>query len=228
MRYLDFDRLDALDPVAFQSRKPFPWMNPQGLLTDEGYKRLLETLPDVSLFQASFGLRRRNRQSPHDRFILEYDERLDTAEPWHAFIDELRGEAYGRFLRRMFGRGWLRLKFDWHYTPKGCSVSPHCDATRKVGTHLFYLNTVENWDPAWGGQTLVLDDGGRFKSRSAPAFEDFESAVAAEELGNRSLLFRRQRNSWHGVRELCCPEGKLRKIFRVVANDGLKFFTWGA
>ena len=40
-------------------------------------------------------------------------------------------------------------------------------------------------------------------------------------MGNRSLLFAREKNSWHGVREIHCPPGKYRKVFIVVVNDWL-------
>ena len=63
---------------------------------------------------------------------------------------------------------------------------------------------------------IRLADGGRFSADSAPAFDDFESAQTADSIGNRSLLFVRNGNSWHGVRELRCPQGTLRKVFIVV------------
>jgi hypothetical protein len=63
---------------------------------------------------------------------------------------------------------------------------------------------------------VILDDGGRFSARSAPAFEDFDAVESSQTLGNRSLLFARNGNSWHGVRELRCPQGTLRKVFIVV------------
>ena len=37
-------------------------------------------------------------------------------------------------------------------------------------------------------------------------------------VGNDSLLFKRGEHSWHGVRELRCPEGRMRKVFIVVVN----------
>jgi hypothetical protein len=64
-----------------------------------------------------------------------------------------------------------------------------------------------------------LDDEGRFASDSAPAFEDFQASYGAKALGNHSLLFARKGNSWHGVREITCPEGRLRKVFIVVLNS---------
>ena len=76
--------------------------------------------------------------------------------------------------------------------------------------------------PRLGGETVVLDDGGRLHPRSAPPFEAFDRAFPSQSLGNRSLIFTRRGNSWHGVREIRCPEGHMRKVFIVVLNrDGL-------
>ncbi len=218
MTYLDLERINQIDPVAFQSQKPYPWINPEGLLTAEGYRRLLDTLPEVSLFERRFGEGRKYGQKSHDRFALEYNDGLDVARPWKEFVAELRGPDYRSFLRRLVGVHSFELSFHWHYTPNGCSVPPHCDANRKLGSHIFYFNTEENWDPAWGGETLIFDDGGRLDRKSAPRFEDFDRVVGSVAPGNRSLLFARKKNSWHGVREIRCPEGVLRKVFIVVFN----------
>lgn len=217
--YIDYGILGALDAGAFRSQTPYPWVNPQGALTEDGYHRLLEALPEPSMFESRFGIARAHGQPSHDRLALEYEDDLDIADDWHAFVRELRGTAYRRFLKRMFGRGSFRLKFHWHYTPAGCSVSPHCDARHKIGSHIFSFNATDRWDPEWGGQTLILDDRGRFPHKSAPKFEDFDRVIAAENIGNRSVLFARRGNSWHGVRELRCPEGVYRKVFIVVVDD---------
>ena len=66
---------------------------------------------------------------------------------------------------------------------------------------------------------MVLDDGGRCKRGWAPGFEDFDGMISAEALDNRSLLFSRKGNSWHGVREITCPKDRLRKVFVVVVED---------
>ena len=219
MTYLDFDRLDRLDAAEFQNQSPYPWINPQGLLSEDGRRRLSEALPDIAQFETVFGKARAHGQQSHDRYALEYGPGLDLAACWEDFIAELEGPEYRRFIARMFGRGMFRLRLHWHYTPRGCSVSPHCDARDKLGSHIFYFNTPEDWDPAWGGETVVLDDGGRFKRGSAPSFEDFDRAISAETGDNRSFLFARKGNSWHGVRTLNCPEGRLRKVFIVVVED---------
>jgi hypothetical protein len=217
--FLDYDRLEAVDIPGFRSRRPYPWLNAERLLSDEGFDSLVASLPDTSRFVPFFGMLRAHGQPSHDRYALEYDDGLNVVPIWHAFVNELRGERYGRFLRRAFGRGMLRLSFHWHYTPNGCSVSPHCDAKRKLGSHIFYFNTPQEWDASWGGQTVILDDGGRFDHRSAPRFEDFTVANQSVAVGNYSLLFARRDKSWHGVREIHCPEGKFRKVFIVVIED---------
>jgi len=225
MSYLDFDRLEAIEPAAFRDQKPYPWLNPAGLLTDDGYARLVETLPDVSLFTPVFGMQRSHGQRSHDRYVLEYDETLPIGDAWKAFIEELRSPAYRGFLARMFGTGSFHFNLHWHYAPNGCSVSPHCDAKRKLGSHIFYFNTEGDWDPAWGGETMVLDDGGRFAYESAPRFEDFDRVLASQAVGNYSLLFARLERSWHGVKEIRCPDDKMRKVFIVVVNRN-SAITW--
>lgn len=218
MKYLDRAQLDAIDARAFLAEKPYPWTNPEGLLTGGGCEALRKTLPELDLFDRSFGIVRAHGQQSHDRFTLEYEPDLAIAATWHEFIAELEGPEYRDFLARLFGTRGLRLSFHWHYTPNGCAVSPHCDAKHKLGSHIFYFNTASDWDPAWGGETLILDDGGRFPPNSAPRFEDFDRVTASEALGNRSLIFRRGATSWHGVRKIQCPADRMRKVFIVVIN----------
>jgi len=218
MSYLDHDLMDRFDRRAFRASKPYPWWNPQGMLTESGFERLCAALPDVSSFEAQFGAARKYEQASHDRYTLEWEPALDLPAPWRDFIAELRGPRYLRFLRRALGVRSIALDFHWHFTPTGCSISPHCDSRRKAGSQIFYFNTEADWDPAWGGQTLVLDDAGRFSRESSPAFEDFESEHPAEIMGNRSALFSAGPHSWHGMRALSCPEGALRKVFIGVFN----------
>ena len=44
----------------------------------------------------------------------------------------------------------------------------------------------------------------------------FDSIESTECLDNRSLIFRRRGNSWHGVSRLGCPDGHYRKVFIAV------------
>ncbi len=218
MQYLDFDKFKAIDADKFRATRPYPWLNPQGLLTDAGYQRLLDNMPDVDLFEKKFGYERIAGQKPHDRYSLEYGPDTAVPEPWKEFIAELCSDDYRLTLAKLFGARKINLRFHWHYTPNGCSVSPHTDSVREHGSQLFYFNSEEDWDPAWGGDTLVLDDGGRLEFETAPSLDDFSNEVSASSIGNYSLIFERTRHSWHAVREIRCPEDRLRRVFIVVAN----------
>ncbi len=220
-RLLDGARLDAIATEEFRDAEPYPWLNPEGVLTDAAFDALRAALPPVEQMKPSFGRRRAHGQAPHDRYALEYRPDLDVDPLWHRLVAELEGPHYQRWLARLFATWRFRLSYHWHYAPRGCSVSPHCDARRKLGSHIFYFSTADDWDPAWGGETLILDDDGRFSRRSAPGFDDFPRGYAANAIGNRSLLFQRQGNSWHGVKPVTCPEGRMRRVFIVVINaDG--------
>ena len=173
----------------------------------------------VEIFDKVAGKKRAYGQKPHDRYALEYEEGLSLPAAWQEFIEELREGPYREMLCRLAGVRDLELRFHWHWATRGESVSPHCDAKRKLGSHIFYLNTADEWDPAWGGETLVLDDGGKsFPRSSSPEFEEFASEVHAEARDNWSFIFTRRGNSWHGVREITCPEGHFRKVFIVVLD----------
>lgn len=212
---LDIEKLNGLDTDEIRARKPFPWLHLEKLITDDGYQTLQDAMPDPESYSRVFGRRRPGRQKPHDRFALQYKRWKSYPEPWQAFIKQLYGPEYRKFVSEMIGRDDFLLHCHWHNTPTGCSVSPHCDAPWKFASHIFYLNTEENWKPEWGGDTVILDDGGKYKHRTAPDFEDFEDEITSPSLGNRSLFFVRTEHSWHGVRELTAPEGPMRKVFIV-------------
>lgn len=215
---LDIKRLEQIPTAAFRQAEPYPWLNPEGVLTAEAFDTLRKNMPPLEMMKPSFGRKRAHGQQPHDRYALEYHPDLEIHPAWHGLVDELNGPAYQAWMVRLFATRRFRLSYHWHYAPRGCSVSPHCDARRKLGSHIFYFNTPEDWEASWGGETLVLDDSGKFSRNSAPEFEDFERCWTANAMGNRSLLFQRQGNSWHGVKPVLCPEGQMRKVFIVVVN----------
>jgi hypothetical protein len=144
---------------------------------------------------------------------------MELSTPWREFVEELCGEDYRRFVCKLLNVSDVRFRFHWHFTPDGGEVTPHCDSKGKIGSQIFYLNTDADWHWDWGGETVVLDDKGRFPAESAPAFEDFDAEYPAETRDNRSLLFGRQGNSWHGVRRINCPEDHYRKVFIVVFEE---------
>jgi hypothetical protein len=222
MTYLNFDCLRNASDSAFQAQKPYPWVRMQDTLTPQGWERLRETLPDMSHFQRWVGVKRGYGQAPHNRGILHYREGMEVAEPWKAFIAEIESSDYGAFLRRMLGlksSQKIVLTMEWYYAWQGCSVSPHCDARRKVATHIFFFATDEDWPREWGGDILILDDEGRWKAHSAPSFDELKVAASLDLRKNGSLLFQRTEHSWHGVRPLNSPSpDTYRKLFIVTAN----------
>lgn len=215
MAIFDEGVISQLSPQRFRETEPFPWQCIEGFLTHETYRKLMENLPPLSQFTRSFGRRRSYGQEPHDRYSLEYRRGMSLPEPWRELLNELEQDTYRNFVARMVGHDRFLLTAHWHFAPADCSVSPHCDARWKLGSQVFYLNDEKTWDPAWGGETLVLDDAGKISFDAAPAFEDFESEASLPATGNRSLLFLRTDHSWHGVRPVSCPEGELRRVFIV-------------
>src|SRR4030095_3865235 len=104
MKYINEPLMRGLDAAAFQRQQPYPWLNPEGFLTADGFGRLADSLPEPELFDKRFGEKRKHGQAPHDRLALEYRPDLSLSPPWREFIEELRGPAYRGFLERMFGR----------------------------------------------------------------------------------------------------------------------------
>jgi len=221
MGYLNRDCLGGISSEAFQKQRPYPWANMPGTLTQEGFEQLRAALPDVSLFEKRVAVHRAFGQGYHDRYILHYRPGVTVAKPWNDFIAELHEAPYRSFLHRIFGLPpgkRLILTMEWYYGWQGCAVAPHCDARRKLATHIFYFNTEADWQSSWGGDILMLDDGGRLHPHTGPSFEDLEVGASIDPRGNGSLLFQRTEHSWHGVRPLECPPDALRKLFIVTIN----------
>lgn len=223
--YLDINRLSQITSYSkeFLKRKPFPWAGLQGVIHEAGFRELCAQLPRHELFTPEFGLPRAHGQLSHDRYALQYHAGLDPelSPAWRQFIRELHGDAYQAFWRNTFGLDpgqRFVLSMHLHHAPSGASVSPHTDASRKIGSHIFYFNTEDDWNPAWGGQTIVLDDSRRFSAHSAPTLDQLRTVAESLILGNSSFIFKRTPHSWHAVRPIACPPDKLRKVFIVVAN----------
>lgn len=224
MKYIDIEKLRALTCEEFLGVKPYPYHNTAGMLTDQGFQDLLANMPELELFKQNFGKERRAGQAPHDRYSLEYAPGMAVPKPWLELIAELRSDAYRGELERLLGAPKVEFRFHWHYTPSGAAVSPHCDARRERGSHLFYFNSHDDWDPAWGGATLVLNDGGRLAYNSAPDYDAFDEVIECETIGNYSSLMLRTDHAWHAVRAIDCPEDRLRRVFIVVANPDSLFW----
>lgn len=235
-QFLDEQAMREFPAESFTQRSPFPWNDFSQLLTPEGFQALYKDYPSLDLFEAHRGLERPHGQRPHDRYYLAYEHSIyghmdhkeagevghgDLPPIWQAFMDELKtSEPYHAFIENLLGIGPLTARYAWHVGINGSEVSPHRDSDNKVGTHIFYFNTHEDWDESWGGSTLVL--AGKKVSTLNPDFSDFGSETASDILDNHSFLFKNTPEAWHGVRTLTCPEGCYRRLFNVIfhAEDG--------
>ncbi|WP_235777127.1 2OG-Fe(II) oxygenase [Rhizobium mesoamericanum] len=150
---------------------------------------------------------------PVDAGGLVRREQLPTA--WQGFMDELEtSDEYRRFIRRALGISDFIPRYAWHVGSKGSEVSPHLDSATKIGTHILYFNTSVDWNPEWGGSTLVL--GGKKIGAMNPDFADFETSAAACITDNHSFLFKNTPSAWHGATALTSPDGSYRRLFNVI------------
>lgn len=139
----------------------------------------------------------------------------DLPEPWQAFIEEIRAsQCYQAFVERAFGAQAMTVRFAWHVGFEGSEVSPHRDTDKKLGTHIFYFNTSEDWSPEWGGSILVLGDK-KVKQKN-PDIADFGTVTDVDIRDNRSFLFKNTAEAWHGVEALRCPPQRYRRLFNVI------------
>ncbi|GEM_PF-3660204 len=116
--------LGNVDPGMFQRCWPYPWLRLCGFLTGDGIHRLVETPPDITLFERQHGQERAYGQTSHRRYALQCrSSDAEVTHPWKDFVSELQSQAYWSFLRKRFGLlhgKRLPLTFHWHdATPWG-------------------------------------------------------------------------------------------------------------
>ncbi len=225
--------ITLLEPRGATARGevPCPWYSLDGFLTDHAFATLNTEFPPLDLFEHHEGLYRKHGQRPHNRYYLAFEKSIynqandagdkgcarlaDLSAGWQAFINELTtGELYTKFVANAFNVDQFDIRLAWHMAGRGDDVSPHRDATAKLGTHIFYFNTTQDWREEWGGGTVLLE--GRNVERMNPEYDDFDRTHTVPILNNKSLLFKNTPDAWHGVEPLQCPQGKYRRIFTVV------------
>ncbi|MDQ3258049.1 MAG: 2OG-Fe(II) oxygenase [Acidobacteriota bacterium] len=230
--FINYELLENFAPNVFLSKPPYPWHDFHRFLTPEGFAALYENFPPLDVFEVHSDMERVYGQRPHNRYYLAYEESVyaraqagngnkgtvkqaNLPEAWRMLMDEFEtSERYRNFIKRLFQVSEFQVRYAWHVGVTNSEVSPHVDGDKKIGTHIFYFNTSEDWNPAWGGATLVL--GSKLTSAMNPDFNDFTAAEAAQITDNHSFLFRNGPHSWHGVKPLTCPEGSYRRLFNVI------------
>jgi hypothetical protein len=229
--FFNIEKIEKFPFEEFQKRQPYPWVDFDQFLTPEGFKTLHDEFPPLELFEYHENIQRGyGGQRPHNRYYLAYEQSIyhkettteagvvhknDLSPNWQRFMEEIEsGPLYRPFIQRALGVAKFNIRYAWHIGKTANEVSPHSDATNKVGTHIFYFNTSEDWEEGWGGQLLVLE--GRTVATLAPDFKDFTKSTVVSNINNHSFLFKNVREGWHGVKRLHCPEGYYRKLFNVI------------
>ena len=228
--FINYKYLQSFDRKKFLENQPFPWYNFHNFLTEQGFQKLFQDFPRLELFERHQGLARVHGQRPHNRYYLAYEtsiyDRLDRKDKgvisknnlppsWQMFIQELESsQLYQNFIRSLFEVRDFQIRYAWHMGVTNSEVSPHTDAAQKIGTHIFYFNTSDDWGTSWNGETLVL--GHKHNDVMNPDFSDFATIIPARLTDSHSFIFKNTPNAWHGVKPLTCPEGKYRKLFNVI------------
>ncbi len=232
--FFDNNLLRDFRAADFTDRAPFPWTNFSHILTPDAWTRLYAEFPPLTQFESHSGIQRDHNQRSHDRYYLAYETSIyqpgkereagvvhhnELSPAWQDFLTELQNPdaPYRAFIQDLLQTGELTPRFAWHVGHAGSEVSPHRDADNKLGTHIFYFNTSEDWDMAWGGSTLVLDN--KKVSGLNPDFSDFENEEASEIRDNHSFLFKNTQNAWHGAKALTCPPTHHRRLFNVIFHE---------
>ncbi|MGQ4808285.1 hypothetical protein NKDENANG_01666 [Candidatus Entotheonellaceae bacterium PAL068K] len=230
MDFINRDCFATLTVDQFNAVTPYPWVNFQAFLSPEKFAELHKHFPSLDLFEWHQYRSRRGGQRPHNRYYLAYEtsiytkidhkdkgivQREELPEVWQSFLQELNeGSEYRDFIASMLGVDDFRMRYAWHIGVTNSEVSPHSDSRQKLGTHIFYFNTDDDWDTAWGGELLVL--GGKLTKARNPDFDEFLTAHPVPFLNNRSFLFKNTTDAWHGVKAFTCPEGRYRRLFNAI------------
>ena len=229
MKFLNQETIAQFPYESFLNQWPFPYLGIEGMLTEEGFQTLIDDFPSLDLFTYHQDVKRAYGQRPHNRYYLAYEETHykrgekldkevssgDLPKNWVSFIKELQEDThYQDLIKKSLGTDSWKVRFAWHVGQQGNEVSPHLDNIDKLGTHIFYFNTDQNWKEEWGGQIVAL--GGKMTNSGNPEYGDFADQKEISIMNNRSFLFKNNLDAWHGVRPLKCPEGKFRRLFNVI------------
>lgn len=213
---------DPIHVQEFKEKKPFPSVVYHDLIPANAYNKLKNEFPDNSFFIEQHE-KYRGSQRPHDRFYLCLSEEAtlpgqilhqDLPVIWQKFIESFQSSSYQEYIHRLTGEIPSRIRFAWHRSHLNSEVSPHIDVIQKLGTQIFYFNDADDWNPEWGGNTLLLSKCRVQKDN--PDFHEFDSRLVIDMMKCQSLFFTRTGSSWHGVEKLNCPENYFRNTFNVI------------
>jgi 2OG-Fe(II) oxygenase superfamily len=223
--------LDSFAMTDFKARQPYPWHDFSQFLTPAGFAALYRDFPSLACFEQHNGMQRSYGQRPHNRYYLAYEQSIyqtpsaqkgviqhqELPPTWQAFLKELEAnQTYQQFLKSALAVPDYKLRYAWHVGFTGSEVSPHVDSPEKIGTHILYFNTSQDWQAEWGGDTLILS--GKQTAHLNPDFTDFATVTPVPICDNRSFFFRNYEHGWHGVKPITCPTGSYRRLFNIIVE----------
>ena len=219
MNYLNYRSLENISAQAFRQQQPYPYAEIEGALTDEGFERLRQALPDVALFDRHVGLQRGYGQAGHDRYMLHYVPGLEVPEPWQEFIAELHGEAYQRFLRAMLGRRKFILSMGLALRLAGDAPSRRTAMPRARSQAIFSISIRKTTGSRSGAAKRSCWPA----SGACPPTPRLRLTSCAWRPRRRpsataACSFSARRTPGMAVRPLRCPPEAMRKLFHLTIN----------
>ncbi|MDF7676493.1 hypothetical protein PT286_07060 [Neisseriaceae bacterium ESL0693] len=237
--FFNVEVLRSYSPEVFNAVHPFPHHLFKNILLPEAFDELYQDFPSLNLFEKHVNLiRGKSGQRPHNRYYMAYERSIyhnkrhgladsavgvatmDNLPPvWQRFMQEIfTSEDYRLFLMRLLGCApdEYKIRYAWHVGETDSEVSPHVDSPDKIGTHIFYFNTRDDWHLEWGGSILALGD--KKVPQTNPDISDFGQIQSFDIRDNSSFLFKNTGNGWHGVEKLTCPANHYRRLFNVIVQ----------
>jgi hypothetical protein len=100
------------------------------------------------------------------------------------------------------------LSFEFSRLENGASVPPHTDTPEKLASLILYF-ADPRWRPEWGGDTRLYRPKHKvllrnWHNRRVP-FDQLDTVMNNEFVGNRLFIFTKSADSYHGVPEIHCP-----------------------
>jgi len=200
---LDVERLSA----EFRGARPFPFVVIDGFLDLEFARGVAAAYPSPE--EAT--TKGRTFNAINERGKTQITDRAHFAPAVRALHEALFCPAWLEALSQITGIPKLLpdphlAGGGMHTMRSGAILDVHVDFNRIPDDALFrrlnilvFLN--DGWDPMWGGELELWDEHVR------------ERAHAFAPVLNRCVVFETSERSFHGVRQVRCPEGAARQSF---------------
>ncbi|MDE9541069.1 2OG-Fe(II) oxygenase [Xenorhabdus bovienii] len=184
---------------AHVSHKPYKIAVARDIFTDPDILSL--NYPDQGFIaQSRMSLDKEYKFSVNEMNMEKEIDFFNKLSPcWVDFFSSVTDERYFEAIKNAVGIdvSQKRFKFGFYkYAYAGDWVSPHKDKPEKILTHVMFFN--KKWHSSNGGQFLAL---------GSSAMDD--AWLEVEPVVGNSVFFQPTDNSWHAVKPLTGPHGRL-------------------